>query len=166
MTDAYEPDGIDGQVDDPTPRDLRHQLAEEKRERAELQAQLDATRRDAAFAKALGPAADEARVREYFVPGYKGELDAEQIRKAAIEAGFLQTQTQSQTRSQQTATSPGLSDAYDRIADASSGSGSPGKESWQDALAEADRITNEAERTDAILGVVEKFGGRTARQAQ
>lgn len=161
MTDVYEPDGQSDQPDEPSPRDLRHQLAEEKRERAGLQAQLDATRRDAAFAKALGPAADEPRVKDYFVPGYKGDLDTDQIRKAALEAGFLQTQTPSQQ-----STAPGPSDAYDRIAGASSGSGSPGPESWRDAMNEADRITDVDARAAAILDVVERFGGATSRSAQ
>lgn len=158
MTDTYEPD--DNQTDEPSPRDLRHQLAEEKRQRAELETQLENVKRDSEFTRALGEHAD-APWTKYFRSGYDGPVEADAIRKAASEAGFLQSQQQ-----QGTVASPGLSDAYDRIAAASSGSGSPGKESWQDALNEADRITDQEARTAAILDVVERFGGITSRTAQ
>ena len=163
MTDVYEPDGqTDDQPDEPSPRDLRHQLAERKREADELRAQLESVQRDAAFTKALGPSADAPWVK-YFQAGYDGPTEAEAIKKAAAEAGFLAPQDQPD---QQQSTSPALSDAYDRIANASSGSGSPGQMTWQDALAEADRLPEGDARTSAILDVVERFGGATSRQAQ
>lgn len=159
MSDTYTDDGQD-QVDEPSPRDLRHQLAEEKREAAELRAQLETVQRDAAFNKALGSSADAPWVR-YFQAGYDGPTDADAIKKAATEAGFLQ---QNQQNTQQSP--PVDNSAYDRIANASSGGGSPGQATWQDALAEADRITNEDARTAAILDVVERFGGTTSRTTQ
>lgn len=159
MSDTYDTDTQTDQ-DEPSPRDLRHQLAEEKREAAELRAQLESVQRDAAFTKALGSSADAPWVR-YFQAGYDGPTEAEAIRKAATEAGFLQTEgTQIQPQ-------PAADTAnYDRIVNASSGSGSPGQVTWQEALAEADRITNEDARTAAILDVVERYGGTTSRTTQ
>lgn len=164
MTDTHADDGQGDQTDEPSPRDLRHQLAEEKREAAELRAQLEAVQRDAAFTKALGPAADAPWVR-YFQAGYDGPTEAEAIKKAASEAGFL-TAPDQQNQHQQNQSAAADPSAYDRIASASTGSGSPGPQQWQDALNEASRVSDEDERTAAILGVVERFGGVTSRTAQ
>ena len=52
------------------------------------------------------------------------------------------------------------------MASAAGGADGPGKVDWREALAEADRIPNEAEREAAILSVVERYGGTTSRTAQ
>lgn len=157
MSDTqYEPD--DDQ-DEPSPRDLRHQLAEAKREREQALADLETAKRDAEFTRALGDNADAPWVK-YFRSGYDGDVKAEDIRQAATEAGFLTPTNQPDEQM------PADAAAHVRMAAASSGSVPPSKMSWQEALAEADRISNEAEREAAILGVVERFGGTTSRTAQ
>lgn len=153
MTDTFEPDEPQ---DEPTPRDLRHQLAERAREADELRAQLDAVKREAEFAKALGTDA-AAPWTKYFQAGYDGPVDAEAIRKAATDAGFL---TQPNAVSGEDLT------AHFRMAQSAAGADGAGRQSWQEALAEADRIENEQEREAAILSVVERFGGVTSRTAQ
>lgn len=152
--DDYESD--EGQ-DEPSPRDLRHQLAERAREAEELRAQLEATRREAEFTKALGDNAN-APWAQYFTKGYDGEINAEAIRKAATEAGFLNFN----------ANTPPTDDlsGHARMAQASAGGDPATRMEWRDALQEADRISNPEEREAAILSVVERFGGVTSRTAQ
>lgn len=156
--DAYESD--DDAQDEPSPRDLRHQLAERAREADELRAQLEATKRDAEFTKALGDNADAPWVK-YFRSGYDGDVTAEAIRKAASEAGFLTPVNQPQQPRQ-----PDDLNAHARMAANAAGGSGANETTWQDALAEADRIPNSAEREAAILSVVERFGGVTSRTAQ
>jgi len=155
MTDTYEPD--DDDRDEPSPRDLRHQLAERSREAEQLRAELEATRREAEFTKALGENADAPWAR-YFRSGYDGDVNADAIRTAATEAGFLTP-----------VNNPPAADDYPahaRMASAAGGADGPGKVSWQEALAEADRIQSQEEREAAILDVVERYGGITSRTAQ
>lgn len=156
MTDTYEPDEAQ---DEPNPRDLRTQLAERAREAEELRAQLEATRRDAAFDKALGEHAD-APWTPYFKKGYDGEVDAEAIRKAATDAGFLTPATMPAPER------PSDLDAHGRMAANAQGGSGAAQITWQQALAEADRITDQVQREAAILDVVERYGGTTARSAQ
>lgn len=144
--------------DEPSPRDLRHQLAERAREAEELRAQLEATKREAAFDKALGDQAD-APWTSYFKKGYEGDIDAESIRKAAAEAGFL-------NRAQPAPQPPDDLSAHGRMAANAQGGAGAGQIDWREALSEADRITDPAEREAAILGVVERYGGTTSRTAQ
>lgn len=157
MTDTYEPD--DDAPDEPSPRDLRHQLAERSKEADELRAQLDTAKRDAEFTKALGGDADAPWVK-YFRSGYDGDVNAEAIRKAAGEAGFLNAAPQQQQRP------PDDLAGHARMAANAAGADAPGTVSWQEALAEADRIPNQDEREAAILAAVERFGGITSRTAQ
>jgi hypothetical protein len=157
MTDTYEPD--DGDQDEPTPRDLRQQLAQRAREADELRAQLESVKRDAEFTKALGGDADAPWVK-YFRSGYDGDVNAEAIRKAAGEAGFLNVQQPPASRP-----SDDLA-GHARMVAAASGADGTGTVSWQEAMAEADRIPNQEEREAAILNVVERFGGVTSRTAQ
>ena len=53
-----------------------------------------ALRRELAFAKA-GLPLDDPRMN-YFIKGYEGELQAEAIRQAAMDSGFIQAQQQQQ----------------------------------------------------------------------
>lgn len=150
------PDDVfdDDQTNEPEHiRDLRAKA----KETDDLRARLAQVERDHAFSQALGQAAETPGVKKYFMPGYDGELTKEAIRAAATEAGFLQQPAPTPD--------PDLA-AHQRMADASSGAGSPAAPNWQDALAEADRIQNPAEREAAILSVVEKHGGQTSRNIQ
>lgn len=160
MSDTYEPD-TDATQDDPSPRDLRHQLAERSREADELRAQLDAVKKEAEFTKALGEDATAPWVK-YFQAGYDGPTEAEAIRKAASEAGFLNTRTPA------TPPPPVADDlsGHARMAEAATGADAAARQSWMEALAEADRIADPVEREAAILSTVERFGGVTSRTAQ
>lgn len=87
MTDEFQED--DPVTEDENPRGLRRQLEAALAERREAEQRLTALERELAFAKA-GLPLHEPRIT-YFVRGYEGPLDPEQIRKAAEEAGFLDT---------------------------------------------------------------------------
>lgn len=158
MTDTYEPDD-DNSTEEPNPRDLRAQLAQRAKEADELREELAATKWQAELRRALGDNADAPWAR-YFAAGYEGDVDAEAIRKAAAEAGFLPDQPQ-----QQAQPAEDLS-AHGRMAANAQGGSGAAQMSWQEALAEADRVSTEAEREAAILGVVERYGGTTSRTAQ
>lgn len=159
MPDEYEPDE-DGTQDEPSPRDLRQQLAQRAKEAEELRAQLEATKRDAEFTKALGDNADAPWVK-YFRSGYDGDINADAIRQAAAEAGFLTPVNQPQREFQ-----PDDLSAHGRMAANAAGGTGAAQIGWQDALAEADRIPDPQERENAILSVVERYGGVTSRTAQ
>lgn len=145
--------------DDLVPRSHIRQLEEKAKKATELEARLALMERETTFARALG--GNEHPARSYFEKGYDGELDVDSIRNAAKQAGLFANSEAPRAAVQQedmTGASTFASNA--------AGSDGPGKQSWQDALAEADRISNEAEREAAILDVVERFGGVTSRTAQ
>jgi hypothetical protein len=158
-------DDLDEQEEGTVPRSHIRQLEEQARRAKDLEAQVAQLQRENAFAQALG-GADHPGLK-YFKQGYDGELTADAIRQAASEAGFLASQSQpsvEQAFSQaQTGPDPAL---IDRFNSASQGAQPPVKQGWQEALAEADRIQDEQARQDAILSVVERFGGHTSRSAQ
>lgn len=158
MTDTYEPDD-DNSQEELNPRDLRAQLAQRAKEADELREELATTRWQAELHRALGENADAPWVR-YFAAGYEGEVDAESIKKAAAEAGFL-AQPQQPAQPQ-----PDDLNAHGRMAANAQGGTGAAQMSWQDALAEADRITDQTQREAAILDVVERYGGVTSRTAQ
>lgn len=83
-----------------------------EKEKAEQEAQK--ARRELAFLKA-GLNTDDPKT-SYFVKGYEGEVTTEAIRKAAMEAGFLEAPPEEPV-DQQTL------DATGRVASASSGAG-------------------------------------------
>lgn len=95
MTDNYSDDDFDtNDVDDASPdaeapRGLRRAANKSKK----LEQELSSTRRELAFIKA-GINPDDPKMR-YFVKGYEGELSADAVREAALEAGFLASQPQS-----------------------------------------------------------------------
>lgn len=94
MTDNYIDDDIDS--DDTTedvdatessPRGLRRAANKSKK----LESDLQAAKRELAFLKAgINP---EDPKMKYFVKGYEGDLSAEAVRQAALEAGFLASQS-------------------------------------------------------------------------
>lgn len=156
MADDYESD--DDATEQPSPRDLRHQLAERAKEADELRAQLEDVKKDAEFTKALGDNAAAPWVR-YFQAGYDGPTEAEAIRKAASDAGFLTPLNEPRQQPDDLA-------AHGRMAANAAGADGATKVGWQEALAEADRIPDPVERESAILTVVEQYGGVTSRTAQ
>lgn len=157
----------DDDYDDQTdlvPRAQIRQLEEKAKRAAELEQRLATVERDAAFAKALGTAATDPKMK-YFVAAYDGELTPEAIRNEAVSAGFLGVKEPDATDQISQQHSNDLA-AHDRMTQAAAGADGPGQTTWQQALADADRIQNQAEREAAILDVVERFGGVTSRTAQ
>jgi hypothetical protein len=80
-----------------TPADLR----EAAKRGAKAKAEAESLRRENAFLKA-GINPDDSRLG-YFVRGYNGELKTEQIRAAAVEAGFISDPQAQQQQEQQAA---------------------------------------------------------------
>ena len=85
-TDDFEDDFEEAEVD-ASPRGLRRAANKSKK----LENELNTIRRELAFAKA-GINPDDPRMK-YFVKGYEGELSADAVRSAAMEAGFIQSQS-------------------------------------------------------------------------
>ena len=87
MTD-YDDTDIDTNevtdIEDEGPKGLRRAASKSKK----LEAELEQTKRENAFLKA-GIAMDDPRMK-YFVKGYEGDLTADAVRTAALEAGFIQ----------------------------------------------------------------------------
>lgn len=81
-SDDIEPTGDNGDI-----KSLRRAANGKKK----LEEELAQIRRELAFTKA-GINPDDPKMR-YFVRGYDGELTAEAVRAAAIDAGFLSQQT-------------------------------------------------------------------------
>ncbi|MCA1846243.1 MAG: hypothetical protein LC792_24225, partial [Actinobacteria bacterium] len=144
------------------PRSHIRALEEKAKKAAELEAQLGAMQRETVFARALGNLDHPGR--SYFEKGYDGPLEVDAVRTAAADAGFL---SKTPTDQSQTAPPPGLDPTLvTQFNAASTGAPAAGNQSWQEALAEADRISSQEEREAAILSVVERFGGVTSRTAQ
>lgn len=108
MSDNYtEPQDDDGDEDFKNLRAKAKKADQYERENAQLTRRL-------AFVEAGIPTTDPRM--QYFVKGYDGELDAESIRSAAIEAGFLQPSPQQVDPQVQQA-----QQGQQRVMDASSG---------------------------------------------
>lgn len=89
--------------------------------------QFEAERRELTFVKA-GIDPTDARVK-YFVKGYDGELSADAIRSAAIEAGFLSPDAQPERVAEQ--------QAWQRTNQAAAGSGTVEPPSFDDRIRNA-----------------------------
>lgn len=114
MSDNYTDDDldtndIDDSADDTSPRGLRRAANKSKK----LEQELLEIKRELAFAKA-GINPEDPKMR-YFVKGYDGELSAEAVRQAALEAGFLASQSGPDPAAQQAAA------AQERVVTASAG---------------------------------------------
>lgn len=162
MTDPYQPDDApdsDQDDDDNDEKDNLRALRQKARQADELAARLAAMERNEAFRSAgLDPNDPKAK---YFVKGYDGEVNVDAIRTAATEAGFLgPAQNPNQPPQGHTP------DSMERIFAATAGGQAPAPQDWQGALAEADRIADPVAREEAILSVVERYGGVTSRTAQ
>jgi hypothetical protein len=94
----------------------------------------------------------------YFVKGYEGEMSAEAIRQAALEAGFLASQS-----SQEKAPDPALqaaAAAQTRVMQASAGAAVEG-ESEASALAHLEQAMAEG-GIEAMIQVAQQYGIPTA----
>ena len=87
MSDNYS-DDLDSDIEEDSIPGLRRAANKSKK----LESENQSLKRELAFAKAGLPLDDPKR--RYFVKGYDGEMEAEAIRAAAVEAGFYQQSAQ------------------------------------------------------------------------
>jgi ribosomal protein L12E/L44/L45/RPP1/RPP2 len=150
MSDNYTDDDFDTNESDQEQnsgdiKSLRRAASGKK----QLEQELDAARRELAFVKA-GINPDDPKMR-YFVKGYEGDLSAEAVRQAALEAGFLASQPQGGNQELQQAAA-----AQQRVMNASAGA------MYEDASEEAAlaRLEEAMEEggVDAMLEVARQYG--------
>lgn len=137
-SDDIEPTGDSGDI-----KSLRRAASGKKK----LEEELAQIRRELAFTKA-GINPDDPKMR-YFVKGYDGELTAEAVRAAAVEAGFLAQQ----------ASDPGLAQvaqSQDRVMSAAAGAITEDA-SESAALARLEAAMDEG-GIDAMLEVARQYG--------
>ena len=150
MTDNYIDDDSDIQTDEPNgdAGDIKS-LRRAANGKKQLEKELEDLRRELAFTKA-GINPDDPKMR-YFVKGYDGEMTAEAVRQAAMEAGFLAPQQSGQSQVQQSAAA-----AQERVAMAAAGA------IVEDASEEAAMARLEAAMeeggVDAMLEVARQYG--------
>lgn len=148
MSDNYIEDDLDASdVEDsqsqPDIKDLRRAANSKKK----LEQELADIRRELAFAKAgINP---EDPKMKYFVRGYDGEMSAESVRAAALEAGFLASQEANPPADQSAA-------AQARVMQASAGSIIEDN-TEQAALARLEAAMEEG-GMDAMLDVARQYG--------
>lgn len=150
MNDNYTDDDFDSEENESTGGDgdiksLRRAASGKKK----LEQELADLRRELAFAKAGLPMNDPKM--NYFVKGYEGEMSADAIRQAALEAGFLASQAQSEDPSLAVADA-----AQQRVMSASSGVSYEGL-SEEAALAQLESAMEEG-GIEAMLDVARQFG--------
>lgn len=143
-TDDFEDDFEDADVET-SPRGLRRAANKSKK----LENELSTLRRELAFTKA-GINPDDPRMR-YFVKGYDGELSSEAVRQAAMDAGFLQSQSSGPDPvMQQTAA------AQNRVMQASGGA--IVEDSTEEAAFARLEAAMEEGGVDAMLDVARQYG--------
>lgn len=154
MSDNYTDDDLDTEMDEyseETPRGLRRAANKAKK----LEAELNSLRRELAFAKAGIPMNDPRM--SYFIKGYEGELEAEAIREAAEEAGFLNVEqpAQSATQTQPSQVAPEAA-ATQRVMRASVGAATEDI-SEDAAIARMEEAMQEG-GIEALLEVAQQYG--------
>lgn len=155
MSDNYTDDDFssDEELDaaeDQSPRGLRRAANKAKK----LEQELAKLQRELAFSRA-GIPMDDPKM-SYFIRGYDGEMTAEAIREAALEAGFLGSQQPAAEDVQLQADAA----AQQRVMSASAGAS-------QDAMTE-DAVLSQLEQAmeeggvEAFLDVARSFGMPTS----
>lgn len=147
--DDYEDDDIEDAPAEEGPKGLRRAANKSKK----LESELAQLRRELAFAKA-GLPLDDPKMN-YFVKGYDGEMTAEAIRAAALEAGFLQSQQQAPDPSMQAAAS-----AQQRVMQASAGA--VYEDATEDAALARLEAAMEEGGIEAMMDVARQYGIPTA----
>jgi hypothetical protein len=143
--DDFDSDEMSGEAGDI--KSLRRAASSKKK----LEQELNELKRELAFAKA-GLSMEDPKLK-YFVRGYDGEMTAEAIREAALEAGFLASQQQVQEEN------PGLAAAgaaQARVMQAASGVAYEGM-TEEAALAQLESAMEEG-GIEAMLDVARQFG--------
>ena len=144
MSDNYTDDDFDSNDDDNSIPNLRRAANKSKK----LEAELNSLRRELAFARA-GITLDDPRM-SYFIKGYDGELEADAIKAAAIEAGFLANQ-------QEAAQQPPVNiEGQQRVMAASAGA-MPEDVTEEAALSRLESAMEEG-GVEAFLDVVRQYG--------
>jgi hypothetical protein len=155
MTDIYtentEPETLDEENDIKGLRQAANKAKKLERELAQMQREL-------AFHKAGIPLNDPRM--NYFVKGYEGELEAEAIRSAAVEAGFLQIQTEQEEDPQIQESAA----AQERVMRASAGA-MPEDVSEGAALSRLEAAMSEG-GVEAMLEIARQYGIPTTYDAQ
>ncbi len=155
MTDIYtentEPETLDEENDIKGLRQAANKAKKLERELAQMQREL-------AFHKAGIPLSDPRM--NYFVKGYEGELEAEAIRSAAVEAGFLQIQTEQEEDPQIQESAA----AQERVMRASAGA-MPEDVSEGAALSRLEAAMSEG-GVEAMLEIARQYGIPTTYDAQ
>ena len=113
-----------------------------------LEKELVSLRREMAFFKA-GLPVDDPRM-SYFIKGYDGEMNAEAIRDAAVDAGFLEVVTEEPSNAE------GQAAAQNRVMQASSGVAYEGATD-EAAMARLDQAMEEG-GVEAMLEVARQYG--------
>ena len=150
MSDNYDDDfNSDAEVDSSGDSGDIKSLRRAANGKKQLEKELADLRRELAFAKA-GLPMDDPKMN-YFIKGYDGEMDADAIRAAAMEAGFLASQSSSED-----ATLAAAGAAQDRVMSASSGVSFEGL-SEEAALAQLEAAMEEG-GVEAMLDVARQFG--------
>lgn len=151
MSDNYINDDLDLEDDDASTdiRSLRKAASAAKK----LKAENAKLQREIAFAKAGLPLSDPKM--NYFIKGYDGELDAEAIREAAAEAGFISSQVDQASEQQQAQQQFSL-EAQNRVMHASAGAFVEDA-SEAAALARMEAAMNEG-GMESMLEVVRQYG--------
>lgn len=92
MTSTFD-DDFDSDIQEPQddPGDIKS-LRRAANSKKKLEQELNDLRRELAFARA-GISLDDPKMK-YFVKGYDGEMTADAVKQAALEAGFLAAQSQ------------------------------------------------------------------------
>ena len=150
MSDNYTDDTYQEQSEEnDSLKDLRAAANRAKK----LEKELSAMQREMAFFKA-GIPQDDPRM-SYFIKGYDGELDADTIRQAAVDAGFLQVE-------QVPDETPPVAAAEQRVMAASAGAVQE-DHSEAAAMARLESALNEG-GVEAMLDVARSYGVPTSTE--
>lgn len=149
MSDNYTDDDFDSDDDATGDSGDIKSLRRAANSKKKLEQELNELKRELAFAKA-GLALEDPKMK-YFVKGYEGEMTAEAIREAALEAGFLASQQQGEDPNLAAAGA-----AQQRVMQAASGVGFDGL-TEDAALAQLESAMQEG-GVEALLDVARQFG--------
>jgi len=143
MSENYEDDDFDSNEEDNSIPNLRKAASRSKK----LEAENQALKRQIAFSKA-GISLDDPKMK-YFIKGYEGDMESDNIKAAAIEAGFLvQREPVTDTRSH--------SEGQQRVMAASAGA-IPEDVTEEAALSRMEAAMEEG-GMEAFLDVVQQYG--------
>lgn len=150
MSDNYTDDDLDtNDIDVEGDAGDIKSLRRAANSKKQLEKELAEAKRELAFARA-GISMDDPKLK-YFVRGYDGEMTAEAIRQAALEAGFLASQSQGEDPNLAAAGA-----AQQRVMQAASGVSYEGM-TEEAALAQLESAMQEG-GIEAMLDVARQFG--------